>query len=35
MDMFGEEAVSKVVRGEKANVTVDGKKAVINIMTLV
>lgn len=34
IDMFGEDAVSKVVRGEKATVTVDGKKAIINIMTL-
>ncbi|XP_054716076.1 cleavage and polyadenylation specificity factor 73-like [Uloborus diversus] len=33
-EMFGEDSVSKIVRGKKVSVTVNGKKAVINVDTL-
>lgn len=33
-EMFGEDSVSKIVRGEKLTVTVEGKSAVINIRNL-
>jgi len=33
-EMFGEDSVSKIVRGEKLTVTVDSKSADINVRTL-
>lgn len=35
MDMFGEESIPKIFKGEKLYVTVDGKKANIDLLNLV
>uniref|UniRef100_T1JIA8 Cleavage and polyadenylation specificity factor subunit 3 n=1 Tax=Strigamia maritima TaxID=126957 RepID=T1JIA8_STRMM len=34
MDMFGDDAVSKVIRGDEMSVVVDGKKAIIDLESL-